>query len=218
MNDRAAIPSSKALRTLAATCLCLVATACSTTSSSVQPAAKSADGWLEPSPSLRQLIEDEAKRLPWTHGLDRVELIHWFAKVGEPAYPTLLDMVLDPRKDVAGAALAALGATRDSRLVVPLRALPWPSTPEDQDLALERARALVRLGDWEMMPTLIDGLRDERLVTRALAAQALYEATRERFDFDPRAEPEARAAALKKWESWWSARSKDPLLTVGQKD
>jgi len=170
-------------------------------------------GWLEPSPALRQQIEDEAKRLPWTHGMERIETIHWFASVGEPAYPTLLGMVLDPRADVAGAALAALGSTRDSRLVEPLREMPWPAA-EQSDLALERARTLLRLGDWQMVPHLVQGLRDDRMMTRALCIQALDEATRERFGFDPRATAEARERAVVRWEAWAKDRLADPLLAV----
>lgn len=170
-----------------------------------------ADGWLEPSPALRQQIEDEAKRLPWTHGMERIESIHWFAQVGEPAYPTLLAMVLDPRADVAGAALAALGSTKDSRLVESLRELPWPDA-DHSDLALERARTLLRLGDWQMVPHLVKGLRDERMMTRALCIQALDEATHERFGFDPRAEAEAREPAVLRWEAWTKDRLSDPML------
>lgn len=208
-------------RTLLVVCLVAVASACTTTRSSVSPtrsdrtsAAEKAiatNEWLEPSPALREQIFDNAKKLPWTHGLERVELIHWFAQVGEPAYPTLLEMVLDARKDVAGSALAALGATRDSRLVDALHALPWPST-QDADLSLERARTLLRLGDWEMVPELVDGLRDERIMTRGLCIQALFEATHERYGFDPRAEEPERAEAIKKWEQWWEERRNDPLL------
>lgn len=191
--------------------VCLLS-ACVSTQSEVASASK-ASPWLKPTPTLRQRIADEAARLPWTHGIDRVDLIQWFAKVGEPAYPTLLDMVLDPRADVAGAALAALGATRDSRLVEPLRALPWPTDGDGGDVALERARTLLRLGDWQMVPRLIAGLSDERLMTRALCAQALEEATKERFGFDPRAEADERAVAVAKWEEWWKSRSADPLLS-----
>lgn len=184
--------------------------ACTTTASSVSDGGST--GWLKPSPNLREQIEDSAKRLPWTHGLERVEAIAWFARVGEPAYPTLLQMVLDPRKDVAGAALAALGATRDSRLVEPLRALPWPATETNTDLGLERARALLRLGDWQMVPHLISGLRDDRLMTRALCAQALWESTHERFGFDPKSEGEEREKAVNQWEAWWHERENDPML------
>jgi HEAT repeat protein len=192
--------------------LALAAAACTTTTSAVRSDSKPRSEWLEPTPQLREQIVDNAKKLPWTHGLERVELIHWFAQVGEPAYPMLLEMVLDPRKDVAGAALAALGATRDSRLVEPLRALEWPKSNE-QDLALERARTLLRLGDWQMVPRLIEGLRDERLVTRALCIQALFESTHERLGFDARGEPAEREAAIQKWETWWKEREKDQLLS-----
>jgi hypothetical protein len=186
--------------------LCLAA-GCASTHSSLDADSQ----WLKPSPRLRAQIEDSAKRLPWTHGMERVEMITWFAGVGEPAYPTLLQMVLDPRKDVAGSALAALGATRDTRLVEPLRTLPWPAGDDSSDLALERARTLLRLGDWQMIPLLIGGLRDERLLTRALCAQALWENTHERLGYDPKSEGEEREKSVVAWEAWWHERSNDPM-------
>lgn len=193
-------------------CLALATTSCVSTSSSVGTN-KPPDGpWLEPSPNLREQIEEKAKRFPWTHGLERVELIQWFAGVGEPAYSTLLDFARDPRPDVSGAALAALGATRDSRLVLHLRAIPPATGPGSVDLNLERARTLLRLGDWDTIPQLIQGLSDDRLITRALCSQALFEATHERFDFDPRSEPEARQASIEQWDAWWKNRNADPLL------
>ncbi len=195
---------------LAAFAVLVLNTACVTSLQSPR-AETNASGWLEPSPALRQQIEDEAKRMPWTHGMERIETIHWFASVGEPAYPTLLAMVLDPRADVAGAALAALGSTKDSRLVEPLRELPWPDG-DHSDLALERARTLLRLGDWQMVPHLVKGLRDERMMTRALCIQALDEATHERFGFDPRADADAREPAVARWETWTKDRLSDPLL------
>lgn len=195
---------------LSLVCGLVLLTACGTTKSSLHD--EDADSpWLKPSPGLRQQIEDSAKRLPWTHGLERVDLIGWFARCGEPAYPTLLQMVLDPRKDVAGAALAALGATRDSRLVEHLRELPWPEGEGQSDLALERARTLLRLGDWQMVPVLITGLRDERLLTRALCAQTLWEATHERFGYDPRGEADPREESVRRWEAWWQERLNDPM-------
>lgn len=195
-------------RALAPLLACALLLGCSSTAS--QGTKGSTGPWLAPSPSLRQEIDRQAQRLPWTHGIDRVEIIHWFASVGEPAYPALLELAVDPRPDVAGAALAALGATGDSRLVEPLRALP-ASDPSQPSLALERARTLMRLGDWSAAPTLIEGLRAERLLTRALSIQALFEATNERFEFDANAEPEQREAAVARWEAWWARFQRDPL-------
>lgn len=206
------LSATRGTSALVASLAALLLSACVTTSTSSIPTANRTTGpWLEPTPELRDRIEDAAKRLPWTHGMERVELIQWFAGVGEPAYPTLLGMVLDPRRDVATASLAALGATRDSRLVDHLHALPWPTEP-DTDFTLERARTLLRLGDWGMVPHLIQGLRDDRLLPRALCVQALWEATHERFGYDPRADANAREEAIQRWEGWWKGRNGDPLL------
>jgi len=168
--------------------------------------------WIQPTPLLAQQIEDEAARLPYSHGFDRLEQIRWFASVGEPAYAMLLRLATDPRDDVAAAALASLGATLDSRLVPHIQGLPWSKERSESDLGLERARTLVRLGDWGEIPVLIAGLRDERLFTRSLCLEALREATHETLEYDPRAEPESREKAVKRWEQWWLQRSGEGIL------
>jgi len=185
---------------------------CSSTSSSLGPG-KTDGPWLVPSPTLQSQIDENAKRLPWTHGVERVQLIQWFAGIGEPAYTTLLKMIQDPRGDVAGSAYAALGATRDARLVEAIHAVPASAGGGDVDLKYERARTLLRLGDYSVVPQLISGLRDERSLTRALCSQALIEATHENFQFDPRGEDAAREEAVRRWESWWNTRQADPLLS-----
>jgi len=186
-----------------------LASSCATTQSSV-PSGGSA--WLQPSPGLQRQLDAEAKRVPYTHGVERIELIRWFAGAGEAAYPTLLELAADPRKDVAIAGFAALGATRDSRLIPYLEEIEIPEGPANTDLRLERARTLLRLGDWAAAPTLIAGLSDERMFTRALCSQALTEATKENFDFDPKLEPAQSKEAVAKWEAWWKARAGDELL------
>lgn len=169
--------------------------------------------WLQASALLQDQIDQQEQRLPYTHGEERIEQIHWFASVGEPAYPTLLAMATDPRPDVAGSALAALGATRDSRLVEHLRKLPAPASSAP-NLAYERARTLLRLGDWSECQTLIGGLRDEDLMMRALCARALSEATDQGFGFDPQASQEQREQAVQRWEQWWQSRQVEGVLTA----
>ena len=173
--------------------------------------------WIQPSPLLRQQINDEAERLPWTHGFERLEQIRWFASVGEPAYPKLLELASDEREDVAAASLAALGATLDRRLVPYIRDLPWSEERAKGDLGLERARTLLRLGDWGEIPVLIAGLRDERLYTRSLCLDALKEATQETLEYDPRSEPVERENAVQRWERWWLARTNDGMLSAKSK-
>jgi HEAT repeat protein len=169
--------------------------------------------WAAASPVLAQQIEDEAERLPWTHGFERLEQIRWFAALGEPAYAKLLQLAADERDDVAAAALAALGATRDRRLVPAIRELDWSAERLAGDLGLERARSLVRLGDWNEIPRLIQGLEDGRVYTRSLCADALAEATGDALGFNPRDADEARADAIARWRAWWVARGGEGLLT-----
>lgn len=201
---------SSLLCRFASVLLLLLASGCVTEGTGKSTTKADASPWLEPSPNLRLQIDERVERLPWTHGVERVELIRWFAIVGEPAYPTLLELAGDPRPDVAGAALAALGATGDARLVEPIRAIRW-SYRLPRTVELERARALVRLGDWSEVPRLIDGLEDAELYTRALCAKTLFDLTQERFDYDARGTDAARADSVKRWRAWWSERSLDPV-------
>lgn len=162
--------------------------------------------WVRASPGLQQRIDRRANKLPWTHGVERLELVRWFAETGEPAYPALLKLCMDPRPDVVGSALGALGATGDATLIPTLHALPWP-VEEDVELRLERARALLRLGDYSMVPHLIDGLQHERLMVRALCAQSLYQESRNRFGYVPGDTLEERESAVERWREWWLLRT-----------
>jgi len=203
------------LRPLASLTLAFSLVACGSPATKSDMPTGSTDGaWVKASPVLQQQIDDEAKRLPWTHGFERLEQIRWFASIGEPGYDTLLELAADPRDDVAAAALAAIGATLDRRLVTYVREVAWTSQRMQGDLRLERARTLVRLGDWSEIPVLIDGLDDERIYTRTLCFEALQEATHETQGFDPRSSEEARKSAIARWEQWWFARSGDGLLSA----
>jgi hypothetical protein len=187
--------------------------ACTTTSADLRDDSIDRDSpWIQATPLLAQQIEDEAARLPYSHGFDRLEQIRWFAAMGEPSYAVLLRLAADTRDDVAAAALAALGATKDSRLVPHIQGLEWSEDRMSGDLALERARTLVRLGDWSDLPLLIQGLRDERLFTRSLCSDALTEATHENQGYDPRAEKSEREKAVARWEQWWLTRSGEGIL------
>lgn len=200
-------------RTAACLFASLALSACITTSNApaVPKITPTDSPWLEASPVLKMQIQDQAERLPWTHGVERVEAVSWFAQVGEPAYPILLEMCSDPRPEVAGCAFAALGATGDQRLVPYLLEVEVKEG-QSESLRYERARTLVRLGDWSTIGTLIDGLRQQDVLTRALCDQALFQATGERFGFDPRGTDAERDAAIQRWDAWLAARKNDPYL------
>ena len=188
-----------------------LAAGCVTTGDTPSPKPERRESnWVLPSSALQSDIELHAESLPWTHGRERVDLITWFATVGEPAYDTLLGFLDDDRPAVVATVLAALGATGDSRLVPYLRDAERPSWTEE--LLLESARARVRLGDWQAMPVLIDGLESEDQFKRALCAQTLFEATREDKGYAPGASLPEREEAVARWREWWQQRSADELL------
>lgn len=199
---------------VALTSLGLLTTACVSTSRGGPSSQHISDSpWVQPSPLLQQQIEDEIKRLPYTKRLQRLEQIRWFASVGEPAYDYLLELIEDENGDVAMSAMASLGATLDSRLVPYIRAASWDPSQPNTNLALERSRTLLRLGDWSEIPVLVAGLRSQDRYTRSLSIDALREVTGEDLDFDPRATPETREAAALRWDLWWQTRSGDSMLS-----
>lgn len=199
------------LTVLLSTLLALAA-GCSSNGRATEDLVATDGRWLQPAPILQQQLDDEAERLPWTHGFERIEQVRWFASIGEPAYATLLELASDPREDVAAAALSALGATLDNRLVPAIKELDLPREATN-DLGLERARTLVRLGDWSQVPVLIAGLRDERVYTRSLCVDALRKATHESHGYDPRASETQRENAILRWEQWWLARGGEGILS-----
>jgi len=190
----------------------LIASSCASTGEAEETRNERNGAWLSGSPILRQQIEEEAERLPWLHGVERLEAIRWFASIGEPAYATLLRLAIDPSDEVAASALAALGATGDQRLVRPLQIIPWSEERMKGDLLLERARTLLRLGDWSEIPALIGGLRHSELFVRSLCERALKESTGQRFGYDSRASEQDRERAVARWEGWWLARTGEGLL------
>lgn len=197
---------SRALQSLALGC---VLTGCASGPSQSVPAGMDTE-WVRASSSLAQEIDRQATVLPYAHGRERVDLISWFAVVGEPAYPTLIDFLADDRPAVIASALASLGATGDSRLVPYLQNAVRENWTEV--LVLECARARVRLGDWGAMPDLIDGLESEDAIKRSLCAQTLFQATREKMGYEARGESEDRAVAVERWRTWWGLRDADTLL------
>ena len=192
-------------------CAALLALAACSSTKNASEGDLDTQGWVQPSALLLQQMEDEAQRLPWTKGLERLEQIRWFVTVGEPAYDLLLELSSDARPAVSSAAFAALGASGDRRLVDSLREQPFDDGNASFELRLERARTFVRLGDWNEMPLLIQGLSDERLFTRALCAEALEQATGQTLGFNPRGDDGERELAIDAWKRWWLKYSGDPL-------
>ncbi len=210
--------SSFARLLLLASIAASVGAGCSSTTDSSAPAepapAEDSLEWLEAAPDLANRMDRRMEQMPWTQGMDeRVEMIQWWAERGEPAYSRLLDMAADPRPGVADMAFAALAASRDSRLVEPLRTVPWPAEGE-LDSRYSRARTHLVLGDWSHVDVLIDGLEDDRLFARSLCLKTLRTASRQDLGYRASGPEEERAAAVERWREWAQDRAGDPLLSA----
>ena len=170
--------------------------------------------WIQASPSLERQIEEHMAQVPYLQQPDDfLREVDWFVRVGEPAYETLLDVVRDPDPKVAGFALTVFAARGDARVVPHLASIPWPDggTIEQNQLRYERARCHVKLGDWEPMSILVEGLDDENLWNRAQCFKALRDETSLTFDYHPRLEATERQGAILRWREWLVERNLDPL-------
>lgn len=185
----------------------------SPTKGSVRSRAPESD-WIQASPNLEREIEEHVAQVPYLQKPDDfLREVDWFVRVGEPAYETLLDVVRDSDPKVAGFALTVFAARGDARVVPHLAAIPWPEgdSPDQVQLRYERARCHVKLGDWEPMAILVDGLDDENLWNRAQCFKALRDETGHTFDYHPRLEAVEREEPIRRWREWLAERDLDPL-------
>jgi len=180
--------------------------------SKAQAALRSPDGFVLPSDGLVEQIEARAQAVRVSRDLNTfAREAEWFVGVGEPAFPTLLELAGDSDVRVASFGLATISAQRDPRLLTPLKR--EVARPADPMLRFEYARALLALGDWSELPVLVEGLEHEDVRIRGNALKALFDATGERNGFHPQGAPEDRAAAVARWRAWWTARAADKRLT-----
>ena len=158
------------------------------------------------SPTFQREIDDQVQRVPYLNQPEEIlGVLEFFVAAGEAAYPQLLEMAVSEDPRVAGTAFAALGSTRDQRLVPHILEIPEP--PESSAmLRYEWARCLLKLGDWSQLAVLIDGLENEELIARAQCYKALNRATRQSFDYHPQAGLDERQRAVAEWRAWLAAR------------
>jgi hypothetical protein len=187
----------------------VMSAACVTTGTGSISTADSDSIWVQPTPQFRRKLVEQAERVPYIQRPEEmVEIIRFFVQARESAYDLLLEMAASSHPKVVGTALAALGETRDERLAPYVIALGLPAGGGRQ-LQYERARCLVKLGDWSELPTLVSGLRDDELWFRALCAKALRDATQLSQGFLPGGDEDEREVAVQAWEAWLVAREAD---------
>lgn len=171
------------------------------------------DDWLEPSPQLASQIEVRSHEVEVISTLeDFVRLSDWFQNVGEPAYPKLLDMAQSRSRRSKEFALSVISAMADPRLLKPFKEQVMLPARENANHRYEYARALLRMGDLQGAPILIEGLEDDEPMKRQLAYKALVRSTRNEIPFDANAPAEERVEAVTAWRDWYEKRTADPML------
>jgi len=154
-------------------------------------------------------LRQQADRVPYIQRPEEmVGVIRFFVQARESAYDLLLELAASSNPKVAGTALAALGETRDERLAPYVAALQLRAQGGIK-LQYELARCRVKLGDWDEIPLLISGLRDDDLWSRALCAKALRDATHLSHGFQPGGDESEREVAAQAWEAWLAAHKAD---------
>lgn len=167
--------------------------------------------FVEPSDQLARDIEAHARSVRIGRDLETfAREAEWFREVGEPAYPTLLELAGDADVRVASFGLATISAQRDPRLLAPLKEVV--AEPAEGALRFEYARALVLLGDWSRVDLIIEALESEDVRVRGSALKALRDATGETLGFHPKGTPSDRATAVARWRAWAKERAADPAL------
>jgi len=161
--------------------------------------------WLEPSPQLARRIEVRANEAEFIASLDQFqELTEWFYGVGEPAYPTLLDMSASGTTWIRRVGMAVIAMRGDPRLLEPFKEhVPMPPRSEPE-ARYDWARAVLAMNDLAGVPLLIEGLEAETEITRRQARRELTRHLGETgVEFDPAADPAVRAAQVREWREWY---------------
>ena len=157
-------------------------------------------------PKVRRISADELRGLDWKPQTDQEKidyLLAWqdwdsLAKLGKPAYPTMVKLLGSKEPAIRRAVADGLGEMGDLRAVAPLAALLRDPVDDVRQSAahslgrlsykpatpVEEAWYLAGLGEWERVaklgaaarPVLMAGLTDEWLGSRAICIRMLGEA------------------------------------------
>jgi len=212
-------PIRTALAFLALTAPLALTASCSTTKGATATGLTEVTSeWVQPTDSDQRKINVRAMEVSVINSTEAyVELSDWFQSKGEQVYPKLLEMVETGDTRQRSFSLSVISALRDARLAEPLHDAMPESALKSKGHGYEYARALAAMGDYSMLPVLIEGLQDDDQYTRALANDTLQKATRNAIPFNANATPDERQIAVDAWMLWWERQQTDELLSVSRR-
>lgn len=152
-----------------------------------------------PNAMMQADVQRRIDELRYLHDQELLDTMLHLASLGDAAVPQIR---AGSRTDdwFTRASLAwVMGATGDRRYIPDLRRLVADPV---KGVRFEASAALVELGDNAGFPTLVEGLSDQDLKTRYKCFEALRRATGQDFGYQHDAAPDARRAAITRWNDW----------------
>jgi len=155
---------------------------------------------------LDDRVAQTVSQLKYQNGQELMQSISWLIYVGEPAIPKLIEGLSDGDPRTRSTSAFILSEIRDRRVIPHLRPL---LSDQVAYVRYEGAAALVTMGEWSGVPTLIQGLADGEKRNRFKVYDVLHRTTGLDFGYDPLGPEEDRARAAEKWRAWWVSKSKE---------
>jgi hypothetical protein len=156
---------------------------------------------------LEAQIDEIVARLPYQNGMDLYVDISHLVAYGKFAIPKMQECLKSPNSKVRSSAAMVLGQLRAEKSTDDLMKL---MNDENKLVRYEAARAVLEIGVWDSIPTLLTGLEDPDQWNRELCADVLQRKTGENFGYDPRGHQDERTPAVQRWRGWWEAKQQDP--------
>jgi hypothetical protein len=185
-------------------CLALALVACVTES---EPKADLND-FTEPPRFLKFEIDERISALQYQTEERLYQNMMRLVYIGEPAIPAVMDGLDHTSPRVRASCAYILGILRDRRTIDTLEAHLDDKVPV---VRYEVATSLGIMGVKSAYHVLIEGLKDEDIRNRFKAHESLTMLTHNNFGYKHDDEPERRAAAIVRWETWYQEMEDNPL-------
>jgi len=152
---------------------------------------------------LRKEIAKVVERLPYDKDIDLYNDQQLLVTFGDYAAEPMIDCLKHSNQDVRSSAIYVLGQIECLDAVDDITKL---LDDDNKFVRYEAARTLLKLGIYNSIPTLIDGLDDDSVHIRNQCYGALNRKTGETFNYSVKAERVERLKAIRQWELWWDVQ------------
>ena len=181
--------------------------ACSSTSGGDKDSGT--EGYAESgNPLVAARLQARVDNIKYQRGMTLIANLERIANYGEVAMPVCYEGLKSEDAMTRMGCAWVLGRIGDTRAVPNLEALLGD---EVDFVRYEAASQLGTLGARSGYSVLVDGLAHERVEYRYKCFEALKELTGQDFGYGHNASPEARNAAVKRWQEWLAGLESEEL-------